>query len=242
MVMISGLVSVNGWRSQSPYRCSMAESGVGEEGGQGVEIEEAEGASAGLRLRPAGTRECVGEGDAVAGYGGFNAGLHSDRTAAVDDFPGMLGSPGLPCAGEGVSGLEGEAAAVGERSADSGEGVSQLVVVEEDLEGVAGHCDEVELAGPVDRGKVAADPFDVGALAGLLEHGAGGIEAGEASGVAGLAGEVEQFARTAADVEDAVGGQQEGEVEVEVAAVRGEGVIVLGEAWVGEVGVGRGGH
>ena len=36
-------------------------------------------------------------------------------------------------------------------------------------------------------------------------------------------------------VEDAVGVQQEGEVEVEVAAVRGEGVIELGEAWVGEV-------
>ena len=117
---------------------------------------------------------------------------------------------------------------------------SQLVVFDEDLEGVAGHHDEVELLGPVDGGEVAVDPLDVGAPSGLLEHGVGRVEAGEASGVAGLAGQVEQLAGAAADIEDGIGGEQEGEVEVEVAAVRGEGVVEFGEARVGEVGVGCG--
>lgn len=218
------------------------ESGVGEVGGEGVEVEEAEGASASFGVVPVGAGEGVGEGDEVAGNGGFDLGLHSHRGAAMDDFPCVLGRPVVPGAGEGISGLEGEAAALGEGAADGGEGLSQLVVVEEDLKGVAGHGDEVELVGPVDGGQVAVDPVDVGALAGLVEHGAGGVEPAEASAVAGVVGQVQQLTGAATDVEHRVGREQQGEVEVEVAAVGGEGVVELGEARVGEVGVGLGAH
>ena len=55
--------------------------------------------------------------------------------------------------------------------------------------------------------------------------------------MAGLAGGMQQLAGAAADVEDAVGGHQEGQEEVEVAPVEGEGVVEVGEGGVGEDGV-----
>lgn len=216
------------------------EAGVGEEGGERVAAEEAEGASADQGLIPAGAGEGVGEGDEVAGDGGFHLGFHSDRGAAMDNFPCVLGRPVLPGASERVSGLEGEAAAEAEGAADGGQRGSQLIVVDEDLEGVTGHDDEVEPVAPVERGQIAQDPLDVGLLLpGQVEHGGGGVEAAESSGVAGLAGGMQELAGAAADVEDAVGGHEEGQVEVEVSSVEGEGVVEVGECGVGEDGVGH---
>ena len=51
-----------------------------------------------------------------------------------------------------------------EEGANCCERVAELVVVDEDLEGVAGHDDEVELVAPVERGQIAEDPLDVGLL------------------------------------------------------------------------------
>lgn len=214
------------------------EAGVGEEGGERAAVEEAEGASADLGLIPAGAGEGMGEGDEVAADRGLDLVGHADGPAVVDDLDGVLGGPAFPGSGERVSGLEGEAAVVAEEGANSCERVAELVVVDEYLEGVTGHDDEVELLVAVDGGQVAKGPVDVGLLPpGQVEHGGGGVEAAESSVVAGLAGGMQELAGAATDVEDAVGGHEEGQVEVEVASVEGEGVVEVGKGGVGEDGV-----
>jgi hypothetical protein len=94
--------------------------------------------------------------------------------------------------GGGVAGFEGEVAVRGERGADGGERGVDLLVGQEDLEGVAGHDDQVELAVPGDGAEVADGPVDVGLSSGCVEHRGGRVEVVQASAVAGLAGAAEQ--------------------------------------------------
>ena len=67
----------------------------------------------------------------------------------------------------------------------------QVVVVDEHLERVARHDDEVEAFGQLDGGEVAEGPVDVGAAPCLGQHAGSRVESAEPSGVAGRSAPVQ---------------------------------------------------
>jgi hypothetical protein len=112
---------------------------------------------------------------------------------------------------------------------------AQLLVAEEDLEGVALHDDEVELVVPQTGSEIAQHPLHAGRpAAGLHEHRGRRIQADEPAGVAGVRGPGEQPARAAADVEDGLGGHHEVQVEVVVRPPRIDAVVQRGERGIRE--------
>ena len=124
----------------------------------------------------------------------------------------------LPGPSSRVAGLEDEAS-IGPQCASNGpQRTADLLVIDEDLEGVPGHHDEIELVGPRRRLERAEVPLDVGAHAGLVQHRVGRIQPAEPATVPCLSRQAKQFAGPAPDVEDGVSRQHQRQVEGEVGA------------------------
>jgi hypothetical protein len=121
--------------------------------------------------------------------------------------------------------LEGEPATVGQGSADGGERGTQLVAGDEDVEGVARHDGQRELAVPGHRRRRAGHPFDAGKAPRPGEHGRVGVEPAQPSGMAGLAGPVQQRSGSAADIEGSGRLHHQREIEVVARPPRVEQVV-----------------
>src|SRR5205085_10542025 len=90
--------------------------------------------------------------------------------AGVGHLGRVLRRPVLPRSYQWVARFEREVAAVGEGRPDRGERGAYLVILNELLEGMTGHDDQVELPLPADRREVAEDPLDVRPRTRLVEH------------------------------------------------------------------------
>jgi hypothetical protein len=94
--------------------------------------------------------------------------------------------------------------ALGESGPDRGRRPSYRVDLQDHLDGVAGHDDEVELLIPGARGSLTEDPLDIRPLPCLLQHRPGGVDPSQSAGVPGLPGQAQQLIRSAADIEHAL--------------------------------------
>ena len=90
---------------------------------------------------------------------------------------------------------------------------------------MAGHDNEVELPGPIDRSEVAVDPLHVGPLLRHLQHRLGGIEPAQPSCVPGFPRQAQQLARPASDIEHALRRHHQRKIELEIRPARAERVI-----------------
>src|SRR5271154_4874059 len=101
---------------------------------------------------------------------------------------------------------------------------------------MASHHDQVEFSIETDRSEVAEDPFDVRALARLLEHPGCRIESAQSSRVTGLASAMQHGARAAADIKHGARRHYKWQVEVEVASSlpRAKQIVQRGEAGLSE--------
>jgi hypothetical protein len=131
----------------------------------------------------------------------------------------------------GVARLEDEAASGRQVVVERGERLPQFIVAEQFLKGVPGHHDQVERRVPVRGRQVALHPLDIVASR-LLEHPRCRVQANQPPGVPGLTRQGQQRSRATANVEDALGGQQQRQIKRQIVALvqRREQVVERSQA------------
>jgi hypothetical protein len=234
--MISGLAGVSGLRSQSPYRSATASPASARNAGQGGNVQEPQGGSADLRLWPVPALEGLGERHPVRDRIDLGLLPHPYDTAVrAGEVAHPVGRPGLPGAGRRVPRLEDEPPVGREGGPDGAQRQAQLLVADEDLEGVPGHHDEIELAAPLHGPQISERPLDTGFPPACLdEHRGGGVDSREPPGVSLAAGPAQQLPGTAPDIEHGAGRHHQVQTEVVPGAPRIETVVQRGQGQVRE--------
>lgn len=152
----------------------------------------------------------------------------------VGEVGAVLRRPALPGARRRVSRLERDSALLCQGVSDRCERGAQLLISDEDLEGLAGHDDQVELPVERDGRQIPEDPRCVRPCSRHVEHPRRGIKPDQPPGVTRVAGHVQEGARPAADVEHGLRGHDHRQVEAKVVSTvrRVEPIAQAGEVGI----------